>query len=491
MQHRGAFKRFGGLVLTFVVTLAAFPYVAPAPAFATTRPIFGIASSLGSVDSTTRERAYTMLEDAGASWARVGAYWPYADRNGKAARDWSTTDEHIAAAKRHNMTIVGAISGYAAWANGSKGDWYVPADPTEYANFVRDTVNRYKADVHYWEIWNEPNLNEFWAPTANPAGYAKLLRAAYLAVKQADPTAKVVFGGICRNHYGYLNSVYTALNAYPDAAANNNFFDILAVHPYADDRAPESTDPAQIWGGADRNFSGLPKMKQAMVAQGDIDKHIIVTEFGWVVTDISWTKGVGTALQADYLKRAYAMAQDWPWLDAMMWYGFKNWNNEEAPYSIVNTDLSPRPAYNAMKEAAAGGVTVTDPGTGGTTGGGTTGETTATAGGGTTTDTTTAGGSTTPTKTSSRLRPKKRIARAYTLNTLYASVSPDQAGRFVQVLKYSAGRWVRIKTAKLGSGSRYSYTYRTRRGAIVYRLKYLGSPVARPSVSPLTRVVAL
>jgi hypothetical protein len=484
MKKRGTLQRLGGLVLTITVTMAAFPFVAPTPAFATTRPIFGIASNLGSVDGNTREQAYTMLQTAGASWARVGSYWPYIDRNGKAARDWGTSDSHLAAAKAHNMTVVGSIAGYAAWANGSRGDWYVPADPTEYANFVRDTVNRYKADVHYWEIWNEPNLEEFWAPAPNPAAYAKLLRAAYLAVKQADPTAKVVFGGICRNDYTYLNNAYTALKAYPDAAANDNFFDVLAVHPYADDRAPEVNSSANIWGGMDRNFAGLPKMKTAMTNQGDPDKHIIVTEFGWVVTDISWTQGVGTALQADYLKRAYAMAQDWPWLDAMMWYGFKNWDGSEAPYSIVNTDLTARPAYNAMKEAAAGGVTVTDPGTGGTTGGGTTGETTATAGGGT-------GGSTPTTTTSSKLRPKRPRPRAYTLNTLYASVSPDQAGHFVQVQKYSAGRWVTIRTAKLGYGSRYSYTYRTRRGAAVYRLRFLGSTDARQSVSAVTRVVAL
>jgi len=152
--------------------------------------------------------------------------------------------------------------------------------------------------------------------------------------------------------FNYLNKTYTALKKYPDAAANNNFFDILSVHPYCDDRPPESADPSFVWSNMDRNFSGLPKMKMAMENQGDVAKHIIVTEFGWVVTDISWTKGVGYVNQADFLKRAYAMAQNWTWLDAMMWYGFKNWDNSEGPYSLVNTDLSPRLSYDAFKSIA-------------------------------------------------------------------------------------------------------------------------------------------
>lgn len=478
-KRRGA-RKVLSLAVAAAIAASIIPFSAPAPAFAATRPIFGVASNLGSVNSTIREQSLTMIQDAGASWLRVSSYWPYIDRDGKAARDWSTADNMVAAAKRHNQTIVLEIAGYAAWANGNAGNWAPPADTTAFADFARDNAARFGADVDYYEIWNEENIQEFWKPSPSPTAYAKMLRKAYLAVKEVDPTAKLVFGGLARNDHGYLNSVYTALKAFPDAGANNNFFDVLSVHPYADGLAPEATYSPRSTATVDKTFAGLPKMKTVMEAQGEPDKHIIATEFGWTVTDYEYIPGVGLANQAAYLTRAYQMAQNWPWLDAMMWYGFKNWDDSEAAYSPVNTDLTARPAYNAMKQAASGGVTVTDPGTGGTTG-----ETTATAGGGTT------GGSTPATATSSKLKPKKRITRAYTLNTLYASVSPDQAGHFVQVQKYSAGRWVTVRTAKLAYGSRYSYTYRTRRGAVVYRLRYLGSADARQSVSSVTRVVAL
>jgi len=277
--------RLAALAVAAAVSTAAAPLATPLPALAAApRPIFGIASNINSLDRAGRDRALNMIQNAGSTWIRGGAYWPYVDRNGRARRDWAATDAFINDAIAHRQTIICSIGGYAAWANGGRGDWYPASDPTEFANFARDAVNRYKDRVHIWEIWSEENGPDFWKPAIDPVAYARMLRASYLAVKQADPTARVAFGGIDRNDYGFLNKVYAALKSYPDAAANHNFFDILAVHPYGDNRPPESDDPAFIWGGQDRNFAGLPKMKAAMEAQGDGYKHVIVTEMGWTVT---------------------------------------------------------------------------------------------------------------------------------------------------------------------------------------------------------------
>jgi len=58
---------------------------------------------------------------------------------------------------------------------------------------VAAIVTRYKSDVHYWEVWNEPDLAEFWNGT--PAQYAALLDVTSSTIKQIDPTATVVLGG--------------------------------------------------------------------------------------------------------------------------------------------------------------------------------------------------------------------------------------------------------------------------------------------------------
>lgn len=322
------------------------------------RPIFGYDSSLGSLDGRTRDRALDMLRDAGSTWTRVGAFWPWADRDVRgpeevSKRDWSVVDDYMWDARRHDQRIIGAVVGYARWASGNEDPWYVPKDPAPFAEFTVATVARYKGYTRSWEIWNEPN-GSFWKPKPDARAYARMLRLCYFAVKRSDPGAEVVFGPIHRNDMGFLRATYQALRAYPDAAANDDFFDVLSVHPYADDRAPEDTDPRFVTESLDRNFSGLPKMKRVLEEHGDGHKRIVVTEMAWPVSDLPFAKGVGLELQAAYLDRAYRMAQRWPWLDVMLWYGFKSHDPIEEPFSMVETDLEPRPAFEAFRRAATG-----------------------------------------------------------------------------------------------------------------------------------------
>src|SRR5262249_52909344 len=90
----------------------------------------------------------------------------------------------------------------------------------DWSNFMHALANRYSGRyqgypaVRFWSIWNEPNLNQFLAPQfigakdASPAIYAKLYRAAYAQIKQANPTAQVAIGETSpRGHDKPLGSV--------------------------------------------------------------------------------------------------------------------------------------------------------------------------------------------------------------------------------------------------------------------------------------------
>jgi putative glycosyl hydrolase len=99
-------------------------------------------------------------------------------------------------------------------------------------NFCYTTVSRYKSVIHYWEIWNEADNPSFWnnETTPNPLEYLGFIRMAYQAIKQADPTATVVLGGIAfpYNH----NS-----NSWLDGFLSNgggNYFDVMNIHIYSD-----------------------------------------------------------------------------------------------------------------------------------------------------------------------------------------------------------------------------------------------------------------
>lgn len=64
--------------------------------------------------------------------------------------------------------------------NHSDRIWYPPKGSTElshWGNFVSDVVSRYRGHVAQYEMWNEPNISEFWKPSPSPTDYAALLRA--------------------------------------------------------------------------------------------------------------------------------------------------------------------------------------------------------------------------------------------------------------------------------------------------------------------------
>jgi hypothetical protein len=128
-----------------------------------------------------------------------------------------------------------------------------------WARYVFTAVNRYKpggvlaqangwpsgAGVTHWEMWNEPDLSFFWDGTT--ADYARLLKVGYLAARQADAGAKILFGGLA-NNFNHLNYYAEIMNIYssdPTAAGYEYFHDILATHSYS--------YAFQSWFHVDRN----------------------------------------------------------------------------------------------------------------------------------------------------------------------------------------------------------------------------------------------
>lgn len=118
-----------------------------------------------------------------------------------------------------------------------------------WARFVWTAVTRYKPGgllaqqenwpasqgVTHWEMWNEPDLSHFW--DGSVADYARLLKVGYLAAKQADPEAQVLFGGLALVYdptdIPYLTEVLEIYDQDPLAVEFGYFHDILALHNYS------------------------------------------------------------------------------------------------------------------------------------------------------------------------------------------------------------------------------------------------------------------
>lgn len=148
-----------------------------------------------------------------------------------------------------------------------------PANP--WARFVALAVQRYKpggtagTHVRYWEVWNEPDLCQFW--NGSPQEYARLLKVAYLVIKHYDPEATVLWGGLA--HYeqpDFLTVLVNTLAQDPMASRYNGFFDAAASHQYS-----------ASWQG----YHYTKRIRDALAAVGWGHKPIWITESGVPVCD--------------------------------------------------------------------------------------------------------------------------------------------------------------------------------------------------------------
>ncbi|MEI2689300.1 MAG: hypothetical protein V9H69_06125 [Anaerolineae bacterium] len=149
-----------------------------------------------------------------------------------------------------------------------------------FGDYVYEFVRRYRDQVNYIIIWNEPNLSLEWGyRPVDPAGYTRMLQVAYTRAKEANPAVQVLGGALAPtlappgSEWGMDDLHY--LQAMYDAGAAP-YFDILAAHAYGGKFAPdEPAAPDAI------NFARTELLRAIMVANGDEAKPIMITEGGW------------------------------------------------------------------------------------------------------------------------------------------------------------------------------------------------------------------
>ena len=134
-----------------------------------------------------------------------------------------------------------------------------------FASFVADMAARYRS-VRYWELFNEMDsgfTDLFGANDGVPMlergmMYAEMLKLAYPAIKEANPEAYVLTGGMTDTDE-FPRGIY--------AGGGGEYFDIMNVHTYG---------VPVVWAFVDRGM----RVRQTMQAAGDGDKPLWNTEFG-------------------------------------------------------------------------------------------------------------------------------------------------------------------------------------------------------------------
>jgi hypothetical protein len=181
---------------------------------------------------TSARRDFEVLKTNNVRVLRIAFGWDSMEpEHGK--YDWSFWDDYVRiATDEFGIRLIPYVCYTPRWASVSTNEdfWQQPPkDTAQFAEFVHVIVARYKNRIHSWEIWNEPDNNYYWRGSVEQ--FADLLQAGARAVREADPNAKVVMGGLAWN-LDFLGAILT------NSAAIQNV-DVINLHNYYETWATE------------------------------------------------------------------------------------------------------------------------------------------------------------------------------------------------------------------------------------------------------------
>jgi hypothetical protein len=292
----------------------------------------------------------------GAKYVRVFAL-------GSQLHDFGTFKGILSAAKARGMNVVFVITGATDGSN-------TPPDPAAFASDVGTFASRMASGpsggAAAYEVWNEEDETQFWGAAVDAGRYAAILKAAYPALKAGDPGAKVLLGPLTGNNYGFLQQVY--------AAGAGGSFDAASVHT---DTACLVDPPSSYYrenGQVARfTFLGFRTVHDVMVANGQGDKPIWMTELGWTTATSTcgrgmWAgqkpAGVSEAQQAANVREAYHCLAGYPYVQAGLWFTLNDTNghgDELDHYGLQRFDGSHKPSWDAFHSVATQGDTLSSP----------------------------------------------------------------------------------------------------------------------------------
>ena len=303
---------------------------------------------------------------AGATWDRALFLWQVIQPNGP--NDWAL-DTYLDQARLKStlgagMPVVGVVQGTPGWA---AGDWHdgasgvptgldYPADDPRntFGQFMLRLARTYKGRITTWVVWNEPDFlpgesGTWWTWSGNTADFYRLLKTAYRAVKQVDPSATVVFpattyfADAVHGRELFLARVLQDASKDREAAANGYFFDAVGVNLYC------SLDAIyRVYG-----------IYASILAQYQVHKPLWLTETNCPVYNDATTPEpasgrITTDEQAAFLIEAVALARAAGY-ERIGWYSMIDHDASSGildRWGLLRADLSTRPAFLAFQVAS-------------------------------------------------------------------------------------------------------------------------------------------
>jgi hypothetical protein len=355
-----------------------------------------------------------LMSQAGATWVRQnGLLWSAVEPN-PGDRLWdSNLDQALINASRYHLRPILVIRSTPTWAQMYDNIFCGPMKPEalgNFANFMHDMVVRYSNppyNVMNYELWNEPDVDaaifsgdsvfgcwgdgrkdqngSFIDPYYGGGYYAEMLKWVYPAIKQANPKAQVLIGGLlldCNPNNPPPGKDCQAGKFLEGILANGggDYFDGVSYHAY-DYFPPEHhvnnpnscpisyfTNPDSCRGNYSNpnwfsswNTTGMASIAKASFVRGLLDqygyggKYLINTE----IALLCGGDGVDKYCDLTYIPNSYSFRNTKAYyavqaltaahalgIKANIWYSYYGWR-DSGLFSTQTNELEA--VYNAYK----------------------------------------------------------------------------------------------------------------------------------------------
>jgi endo-1,4-beta-xylanase len=217
---------------------------------------------------------------------------------------------------------------------------WAPSDPDPAREALRQRVatimSEFKTNIHRWDVVNEATVARnfkngvgYWAKRDGPS---KVVGTALRWVHEADPGAELVYNDF---NLGYDHSRLIEKLIHDQAP-----FQIIGLqsHMHRGEWPLE-----KVWDYCETyaKFGKFIHFSEVTVLSG---------EHGWELGRPWPTTKEGEQRQADYVEKLYTLLFSHPAVRAITWWDLEDGSWQGAPSGLVRADLTPKPAYNRLRE---------------------------------------------------------------------------------------------------------------------------------------------
>ncbi len=210
------------------------------------------------------QRHFSLAHKAGATYFRCAFSWNGIEKT-KGTYDWTFWDQLVSLAEQNHIGLIPYVAYTPRWgARDEKEFWkQPPVEPQLYADFMYRIALRYRGRIAAWEIWNEPDNHDYWTGTVQQ--FAELVKLAAGRIRDADPNAVLVLGGMSYGLSPFLDNLLSHEHI-------ERYVDVIALHAYPESWSNERAETVfQEW---------IPAVADALArAHSDVD--LWVNEMGY------------------------------------------------------------------------------------------------------------------------------------------------------------------------------------------------------------------